>query len=145
MTLAGRTAAICLLACATAALLLCSADDALAQLNERCTVSILNRTVRVNPDGSWLLPNVPAATGQVKARATCVEPTGTRSGESDFFVILEGKVAIVEGFGENERVISVHGPGRRTCPPMTRFSSTVSEGKRRRPSGTRAMPLATRM
>jgi thioredoxin reductase (NADPH) len=32
--------------------------------------------------------------------------------ESDFFVILEGKVAIVEGFGEDERVISVHGPGR---------------------------------
>src|ERR1700704_2118098 len=32
--------------------------------------------------------------------------------ESDFFVILEGKVAIVEGFGDEERVISVHGPGR---------------------------------
>ncbi|MEY2458809.1 MAG: thioredoxin reductase, partial [Acidimicrobiaceae bacterium] len=32
--------------------------------------------------------------------------------ESDFFAILEGKVAIVEGFGEDERVISVHGPGR---------------------------------
>src|SRR3954447_6777020 len=32
--------------------------------------------------------------------------------ESDFFVILEGKVAIVEGFGDDEHVISVHGPGR---------------------------------
>src|SRR3954466_3175553 len=32
--------------------------------------------------------------------------------ESDFFLILEGKVAIVEGFGDEERVISVHGPGR---------------------------------
>jgi thioredoxin reductase (NADPH) len=30
----------------------------------------------------------------------------------DFFVILAGKVAIVEGYGGDERVISVHGPGR---------------------------------
>ena len=50
-----------------------------------CTVSIFNRTVQVNPDGSWELPNVPAGTGQVKARATCVENGITRSGESAFF------------------------------------------------------------
>jgi thioredoxin reductase (NADPH) len=30
----------------------------------------------------------------------------------DFFVILAGKVAIVEGYGGDERVIGVHGPGR---------------------------------
>jgi thioredoxin reductase (NADPH) len=30
----------------------------------------------------------------------------------DFFVILAGKVAIVAGYGEQEHVISVHGPGR---------------------------------
>src|SRR3984893_1794338 len=30
----------------------------------------------------------------------------------DFFVILSGKVAIVEGYGADERVISVHGPAR---------------------------------
>lgn len=59
---------------------------ALAQkLNENCTVSILNRTVRVNPDGSWVLPNIPANFGQVKARATCVQNGVTTSGESDFF------------------------------------------------------------
>jgi thioredoxin reductase (NADPH) len=32
--------------------------------------------------------------------------------ECDFFVILQGSVAIVEGYGFEERVISVHGPGR---------------------------------
>ena len=32
--------------------------------------------------------------------------------ECDFFVILAGRVAIVEGYGSDERVISVHGPGR---------------------------------
>jgi thioredoxin reductase (NADPH) len=30
----------------------------------------------------------------------------------DFFVILEGKVAAVEGYGSDERVIRIHGPGR---------------------------------
>jgi thioredoxin reductase (NADPH) len=30
----------------------------------------------------------------------------------DFFVVLSGKVAIVAGYGGDEHVISVHGPGR---------------------------------
>ena len=63
-------------------LMLCVRQDALAQLNEHCTVSVLNRNVRVNPDGSWVLPNVPANLGQVRARATCVENGVTTSGES---------------------------------------------------------------
>ncbi|MCL4852282.1 MAG: hypothetical protein KJZ78_12985, partial [Bryobacteraceae bacterium] len=61
--------------------------NALAQLNQTCTVSVLNRTVQVNPDGSWVLPNVPANIGQVKARATCASGAVTRSGESAFFTI----------------------------------------------------------
>src|SRR5215510_13083618 len=72
----------------TAGLLLmfCS-QVGMAQLNADCTVSVLNRTVRVNPDGSWVLPNVPANFGQVKARATCVRNGVTISGESDYFTI----------------------------------------------------------
>ena len=58
---------------------------ALAQLNETCVVSILNRSVQVKPDGSWVLPNVPANIGQVRVRATCVENGVTRSGQSDYF------------------------------------------------------------
>ena len=30
----------------------------------------------------------------------------------DFFVVLEGKVAIIDGFGGAGRVVAVHGPGR---------------------------------
>lgn len=67
--------------------LLCAAHGVLAQLNQDCTVSVLNRTVSVNPDGSWVLPNVPANFGQVKARATCVRNGITISGESDYFTI----------------------------------------------------------
>src|SRR2546427_6975655 len=63
------------------------AHDARAQLNEHCTVSVLNRTVKVNADGSWVLPNIPANFGQVRARATCVVNGQTISGESDLFTV----------------------------------------------------------
>jgi hypothetical protein len=58
-----------------------------AQLDQRCVVSVLNRTVQVNADGAWVLPSVPANIGKVRARATCVEDGVTRSGQSCFFVI----------------------------------------------------------
>jgi hypothetical protein len=59
-----------------------------ATLNENCVVSVLNRTVQVKADGTWLLPNVPAGFGPVKARATCVNGGITTSGESAYFTIL---------------------------------------------------------
>src|SRR2546426_8260036 len=68
-------------------LMLCARQDALAQLNENCTVSVLNRNVRVSPDGSWVLPNVPANFGLVRARVTCVVDGKTISGESEPFLI----------------------------------------------------------
>lgn len=61
-------------------------------LNEHCVVSILNRTAQVRPDGSWQLPNVPANFGPVRARATCVENGVTRSGESELFTIVAGRM-----------------------------------------------------
>ena len=72
---------------AIGAFLLCVAPNTLAQFNQDCTVSVLNRTVQVNPDGSWVLPNIPANFGQVKARATCVRNGITTSGESDYFTV----------------------------------------------------------
>ncbi len=69
------------------ALLVCAATPAWAQLNENCTVSVLNRNVRVNPDGSWVLPNIPANFGLVRARVTCVVNGQTISGESEPFVV----------------------------------------------------------
>ena len=68
-------------------LILCANHSAVAQLNQNCTVSVLNRTVQVNADGSWVLPNVPANFGQVKARATCIQNGVTTFGESAFFTI----------------------------------------------------------
>src|SRR5687767_3487048 len=57
------------------------------RLDENCIVSVLNRNVRVRPDGSWVLPNIPANFGLVRARATCVFDGETVSGESAPFLI----------------------------------------------------------
>ena len=59
-----------------------------AALDENCIVSVLNRNTRVRPDGSWVLPNIPANFGRVRARATCVFDGLTVSGESQPFLIL---------------------------------------------------------
>lgn len=56
-------------------------------LDENCTVAILNRTAQVTADGTWVLGNVPANFGKVRARATCVENGQTVSGQSDFFEV----------------------------------------------------------
>jgi thioredoxin reductase (NADPH) len=58
---------------------------------------------------------------QIDALAPYGERRATKPGQvlfregdahCDFFVILDGKVAIVEDYGGDERLISVHGPGR---------------------------------
>src|SRR4051794_33001181 len=71
----------------SAVLLFALCFTAWAQLNQNCTVSVLNRNVPVNADGTWVLPNVPANIGQVKARATCVQNGVTISGESPLFTV----------------------------------------------------------
>src|SRR5713226_908814 len=67
----------------------------MAQLDQNCTISVLNRNVRVNADGTWVLPNVPANQGRVRARATCILSGITRFGQSDLFTVpLNGSVTL---------------------------------------------------
>jgi len=78
-------------------LLIAAVLPAAEQLNENCTVSVLNRSVQVASDGSWVLPNVPTNVGLVRARATCVENGITRSGQSDYFLVpADGVVEVAE-------------------------------------------------
>lgn len=74
---------------AFASVLLLSAASGAAgqQVTENCTVSVLNRTVTAGPDGTWVLPNVPANFGPVRARVTCLVNGQTISGESDPFTV----------------------------------------------------------
>lgn len=68
---------------------------AFAQLDDACFVSALNRTARVEVDGVWVLPNVPANAGPVRVRATCVEDGVLRSGQSDYVTVSSGAVIAV--------------------------------------------------
>ncbi|MGB0387636.1 MAG: choice-of-anchor D domain-containing protein [Ardenticatenaceae bacterium] len=68
------------------------------ELHEGCVVSILNRTAKVQEDGSWRLSNIPVGLGPVRARFTCLESDGrTRSGQSDFFVMEANQVTGFNG------------------------------------------------
>ncbi len=58
-----------------------------------CTVSILNQTAFVQPDGSWVLPNVPSNMGPVRARVTCIANGQTIGGSSSFFTIATNGVS----------------------------------------------------
>ncbi|MCH9650153.1 MAG: Ig-like domain-containing protein [Deltaproteobacteria bacterium] len=64
--------------------LLVASFSAQAQLDESCIVSALNRTAPVEPDGTWVLPNVPASAGRVRLRATCIRDGVVTSGQSNF-------------------------------------------------------------
>ncbi len=72
-------------------------DDLGLLLDEHCIVSVLNRTAPVRADGVWVLPNIPASLGQVRARATCVEDGVTRAGQSDYFNVPAQDVVRVAG------------------------------------------------
>jgi len=66
-------------------------------LDDSCVVSALNRSARVQPNGVWVLPNVPANAGRVRVRATCVKDGDTHSGQSDFFTIPpNGTIEVAE-------------------------------------------------
>ncbi len=75
-------------------------------MTENCTVSVLNRTETANADGTWVLPNVPANFGPVRARVTCVVNGQTISGESELFTIpANGVVNIPQiNFGQTTAI-----------------------------------------
>ena len=58
------------------------------QLDENCVVNVLNRTVQVQSDGSWTMPNVPSNMGQIRARVTCTHDASTTIGQTDYFNVL---------------------------------------------------------
>jgi len=81
-----------------AALTLAATVVPAAQLDQNCVVTVLNRTAQVRADGTWILPNLPANTGQVRARATCVQNGITRIGETGYFEIPANGGAFTNDF-----------------------------------------------
>ncbi len=74
-----------------------------AQLNENCTISVLNRTVTVDSNGNWQLNNVPTNMGPVRVRVTCTEDGKTVSGQSELVTIpTNGNIPVEEIFFHND-------------------------------------------
>ncbi len=66
------------------------------KLDENCVINILNRTIQVNKESGWAVPNVPSNMGRVRARATCTKDDGTTvSGQSDYFTLTTNGVTNV--------------------------------------------------
>ena len=59
------------------------------ELKEDCTASVLNRASQVNPDGSFLIRNVPVEPGFFRVRVNCNQGGTTFGGESNFVVLSE--------------------------------------------------------
>jgi 6-phosphogluconolactonase (cycloisomerase 2 family) len=78
-----------------AASLMLPAHTAFAQLDDNCTVSVLNRNAQARPDGTWVISNIPIGQGLVRARAICTFNGITRFGQSDLFTVpLSGSITL---------------------------------------------------
>jgi len=103
-----------------------SAQQPQPQVNQNCTISVLNRTVTANADGTWILPNVPANFGPVRARVTCVVNGQTISGESDAFTVPANGVVNIPPirFGQTTPIptaLTITAP----AGPMTQAGGTL--------------------
>lgn len=96
-------------------------------LNENCVVSILNRSIKVKEDGTWVLPNIPIVPGAIRARAICTENGRTREGESALFELANGASITVPPF---ELVPLAPIPIRLDLQPSSRTLTKVGESTR---------------
>ncbi len=56
-------------------------------LEENCTITILNRSVQIDPGGSFGIGNVPVQPGYFRIRVTCVSDGVTTFGQSGYFFL----------------------------------------------------------
>jgi len=68
-------------------LMVASGTSRAQTLDTTCVVSLLNRTAKVQEDGSYRLFNVPAGLGKARVRVNCVDEGGIRYGESALYDI----------------------------------------------------------
>jgi len=59
-------------------------------LDETCTANILNRSVKVSPDGTFALPSVPVEPGLFRVRVVCEDADGTTLRGQSSFISLQG-------------------------------------------------------
>ena len=108
-----------------------SVSHAAPTLNETCTINILNRTTQVQPDGSWILPNIPSNMGRIRARINCLQGGQTVSGQSDWFSMGPAGVVDVGNFSFQTvdpapNRLLIDPPGNSTLAPGESLALQVS-------------------
>src|SRR5260370_29335903 len=74
-----------------------SCTPALAQLDNNCTVSVLNRTSQVDANGNWTILNVPTGFGPMPILATCIRNGSTLVGQSTALALNPGQITGFDG------------------------------------------------
>jgi hypothetical protein len=67
---------------------LCASPARAQRIDENCTASIGNRTVQVNRNGTFAIPDIPVDTGSLRVRVVCRDPDGTTRGAQSEFIVL---------------------------------------------------------
>jgi len=85
--------------CPAAVLVLaCLSTSVLAQNNptpgDNCTATIENRSVNIDANGSFSMPNIPVAEGRYRVHITCLNRDGTTSGSLSDYLTLQPNVPI---------------------------------------------------
>src|SRR5262249_28195431 len=89
-TLLGILRSVCMTAIAVAIILWIAGARVASgatpvKLNQNCTATIANRSVQVNRDGTYVIPNIPTDLGFYRVRVVCKNPDGTTThGQSPF-------------------------------------------------------------
>src|SRR5215471_5382226 len=98
-------------------LLLAGLVPAAGQLNQNCTATIANRSVQVNPDGTYAIPNIPTDVGFYRVRVVCKNADGTIThGQSPFVTF------VANGSTDIPAIVF----GTVTPPPVSIAISTLS-------------------
>lgn len=111
-------------------------NRAAAQLDEHCTVTLLNRSTQVQPGGWWGFSNLPQQPGFYRVRASCVRDGVTTVGQSDYISLfaVPPDIDIAMGFQEPMPV------ALRVDSPLT---SLTAKGQSVRLTATAVLPDGT--
>ena len=69
---------------------------ALAQLNEECTATVLNRTIQVSTNGTFAIGNVPVPPGAFRVRIVCEGEDGVERAQSNFILGVANGVTLLK-------------------------------------------------
>src|SRR5262249_9001801 len=57
-------------------------------INQNCTATLLNRSIQINPDGTFAIPNVPVDQGSYRVRVLCKTPDQPTPEAASAFITL---------------------------------------------------------